>query len=238
VERDTRTPRRFLGGFRFTDDPRLASVGDCGGPDGRLILGGPRDADNARLMIYDARSLQVLDSLSVARPTATSLDVILDAGDCRHVFAVTRDSILKVDVRQAVTVARTVRRPGGPYRVVVTSDPQRLWHFSANGFDACGDGRVRVYDGELRELAVLDLLSMSPPETFRSPCPPTGPVLRNREGDRLYLAVGGGAGTRPSIGPPRPPFEAHLWVIDIGAMRIDEILFAGGFGLRSFGAAF
>lgn len=178
----------FLGGFvgvrRRVRRTGVVEVARPAGP--RLVVvGGARSERAARLMIYGFSDLELRDSVFVAAPLNRSFGFIFQglvpARDGRHVYALTADSLLKVDVRAAEVVARTRRARSnldGP-PMVVTTDPPRIFVGDRGSFDFPGSGELQVYDGDdLSPLETVDVVSSM------------NDIAVNRKGDRLFVAAG------------------------------------------------
>lgn len=195
---------------------------DRGSGDGLLVVGGVRTPEADRLMIYGRRSLDLRDSVFVGQTlddlssNLTRLRGLASLGDGRHVVALTLDSLLKVDVRQARVVARRRRvRPGVSGEMAVTPEPPRIFLTDRGDFDHPGSGRLQAYGGEdLADLGTVDLRTDKFRERFGSPfrAPAMNDVAVGDGGDHLFVVAGtgivGGFGQR-----------ASLTVVDVAEMR-------------------
>ncbi len=195
--RRSRSIEAYLGGFRSTP-PRMVRIGSPGAEDGLLVVGGPRGPEAIRLLVYDAGTLAVRDSVPVAEGDvdAVRLRRMISAGDGRHVFAVTHDSIFRVDAREGAVAARA--RIAHPYTrgtvpppVVAGRDPHRFYLADPGGADFPGAGQLQVYDGRtLADLGTVDLRSDDVPTLNGAPV--ARGVAVDDAGGRLYVAAGTG----------------------------------------------
>lgn len=233
LEQPGRSPRAFLGGFRFVA-PRVGLVGGrSAGEEGLLVVGGPRSGEALRLMIYGAGTLELRDSVLVNEPLLPDVNLhrlreLVDVGDGRHVIARTADSLFRVDVRAAEIVARVPRaRRLTRGQGVVAGDPPRLFLSDRGVPGFPGSGELQVYDAvSLADRGRVDMSSEAI-DTYTNTSPARGMDV-GRDGERLYVLAGTASGTFGAFFA-----EASISVVDPGAMTLVDTHPIGGFGARA-----